>query len=178
MNDNALFRLIIATLGAGMTAAGSTIAIQQSYQPTQQGVKTAPCLYIHKVGDRRAGWPARTDVYDSDTDDMVHTEIEQYETTFQISSLATQNPADTSAKTASDWLNLAAYVLQSNNTVNTFEAQGVGIYSVKEVRNPYFVDDRDQNEASPNFDFTLTHKQIIVTRVPIVTKSVYQFYRV
>lgn len=109
---------------------------------------------------------------------MVHTETQNYETTFQLSALATQNPATPSQYTASDLVNLCAYILQSNTAIATFEAQNVGILRVTEVRNPYFMDDRDQWEASPSFDFTLTHQQAITTSTPIVSDFTLDMYRV
>ena len=92
-----------------------------------------------------------------------YTETEQYITTFQASALATQNPADTESLTASDILNLAAYVLQSGATIAALEEQGVGILAISQVRNPYFADDRVRYEASPSFDFQISHKQIVST---------------
>ncbi len=109
---------------------------------------------------------------------LIHTETEQYETTFQISALATQDPSNINSLTASDILNYIAGILQSRATIATFEAQGVGILNVQDVRNPYFKDDRDLNEASPNFDFTLTHKNAIVTTMPIISSETIQILQV
>jgi len=101
---------------------------------------------------------------------MVYTEIEQYETTFQISGLSTQNPANTTQLTASDIVNYASYVMQSLATITALEAQNVGILRILDIRNPYFSDDRVRYEASPSFDFTLTHKQTIITVQPVITE--------
>lgn len=100
----------------------------------------------------------------------VYTEDEVYASTFQCSGLATQNPANIESLTASDIANLAAYVLQSASVIGAFEAQGIGVLRIPEVRNPYFTDDRQRYEASPSFDFTITHHQTIITTVPIVTE--------
>lgn len=246
--DNVLLALIISTLNAGMTAIGQPIAIQQAFQPTQQGVPTQPALFVHKIADERIGFPARKDTWGQVTNATftghvagtiltvtaiasgtigvgqilagtgipantlintfgtgmggigtynisasltisseamtsvspaeIHTETTQYATTFQLSALATQNPADIAANTASDWLNYAAYVLQSMGTVAAFEAQGVGVLYIKRIPNPYFRDDRDQNSASPSFDFALTHKQLIITTVPVLESQIINVYRV
>lgn len=98
----------------------------------------------------------------------VHTETTQYASTFQMSGLSPQDPANPNQRTASDLLNYAAYAMQSSAMIQALEAQGVGILNVPEVRNPYFMDDRDRFEASPSFDFVLTHKQIIVSQTPVV----------
>lgn len=97
---------------------------------------------------------------------MVHIETTQFETTFQFSALATQNPANTNQLTAADILNYARYVLQSQTAIATLESQGVGVFNVRQARNTPFTDDRDVSEYSPSFDVTFTHKQIIITGTP------------
>lgn len=172
MLDNALIKLIIATLIAQEATAGIPgTPIKQAFQPTQQGVNTAPTAYLHKLGDRRIGSPFRSDVWDEINEVEIHTELQQYETDFQISALATQDPATPTQYTASDILNLIAYSLQSEYMITTLQAQGVGILRVRDVRNPYFKDDRARNEASPNLDFTVTHKQIVTSQVPVLQST-------
>ncbi len=179
MFDNQLIALIISTLIAGEAVADiPNTPILQAFQPTQQGVNVDPTLYLFKVGDRRFGWVERKDVWDEGAMVMRHQETQQYETTFQISALATQNPKTPNAYTASDILNLAAYILQSADAIATLEAQGVGILRVTDVRNPYFSNDKQRNQASPSFDFTLTHKQVILSLVPIVTTTEFNIKRV
>lgn len=147
------------------------VIVKQSFQPTQQGVNTKPTAYLHKIGDERYGFPEWSEVWDSNSETMIHGDSQQYQTTFQVSALAIQDPAVPSNFTASDILNRIAYILQSQTTVATFEAQGVGILRVRDIRNPYFTDDKQRNEASPSFDFVLTHKQIINSTSPIITKT-------
>ncbi|OWK42058.1 phage gateway protein [Fimbriiglobus ruber] len=169
MLDNQLISLVISTIIAQEAAAGIPgTPLAQAFQPTQQGVNTVPTVYLYKVGDKRYGFRGVTDIWNVQTSQMVHTETQQYETTLQFSALATQNPATPSQYTASDILNLVAYIVQSSATVAALEAQGVGVERVTDVRNPYFSDDRDRFEASPNFDVVLTHKQIITTTTPIL----------
>jgi hypothetical protein len=172
--DNQLIAIIISTIIAGEATAGiSNTPIKQAFQPTNQGVNVKPTAYIFKVGDRRVGFPYRNDTYDSIAGAFDHEELQQYETTFQISALSTQNPANTTQYTASDILNLIAYILQSDMTINSLIAQGIGILRIESIRNPYFFDDRERNEALPSLDFTLTHKQIITSSVPVVITADY-----
>lgn len=179
MLDNELIALVLTTLIAQESIAGiSGTPIKQAFQPTQQGANVQPTGYFYKVGDRRRGYPFREDVYDSDQQAMVHTEKQAYETTFQISVLATQNPSTPTQYTASDILNLIAYILQSAQTVAALEAQSVGILHIGDVRNPYFVDDRQRFEASPSLDFTLTHYQVITSTMPVVSTTEYQILTV
>lgn len=171
MFDNQLIALIISTIIAGEATAGIPgTPIKQAFQPTQQGVNTQPTAYLHKIGDKRYGSPARRDELNEQTNKLMHIETQQYESSFQISTLATQNPATPAQYTASDILNLIAYILQSTATIASLEAQGVGIYRVQQVSNPYFNDDRNRSEASPILEFTLTHKQIISSQMAQIAK--------
>jgi hypothetical protein len=177
--DNDLIRLVISIINAGLTARGySGVIVAQSNQPTQQGVNSGSTVFLFKLFDHRYGFPARSDVWDVDSQTMIHTEIQIYETTFQISSLVRQNPATPSQYTASDLVNEVASIMQSDQTVNLLNVANVGIFRVTEVRNPYFKDDRDQFEASPSFDFVLTHRQTRVSTNPVVESINPGIYRV
>jgi hypothetical protein len=172
MRDNALIRLIRETIIAQEAIAGIPgTPIAQAFQPTQQGVKKVPTAYIYKVGDRRRGYPERTEFWDEDEEEMIHTESQWYETTFQISALSIQDPADTDQLTASDIVNQIAYIMQSETTVDALQAQGVGVLKVNDVDNPYFTDDKDRNEAAPSFDVVVTHKQIVTTVSPVLLST-------
>lgn len=168
MLDNELIKIIIATIIAGEEIAGiANTPIKQAFQPTQQGVNKVATAYLHKVSDRRYGFPRIIDVWDSGAGKMVEQTTQQYETTFQISALSIQNPANTTQYTASDILNLIAFILQSRPTVELFQSQGIGIERITDIRNPYFKDDKDRFEASPSMDFVITHKQIILATAPV-----------
>ena len=108
----------------------------------------------------------------------VFTTMQQYETTFQASSLAYQDPNNSNALTASDYLNYASYILQNQTFITAIEAQGVGVLKIENARNIYFKDDADRFEANPSFDFTLTHKQTIISVQPVVTKFAFKVYRI
>ena len=184
MYDNQLVQLIITVLQAGFVANGFTtdngnaVAIKQSYQPTTQGVNTQNTIYLFKIGDHRYGWTGKTDVWDQDTETEVHTERQWYETMFQLSALALQNAADVNSKTASDLLNIAAAIMQSDATLAALHAQGVGILRVTDVRNPYFTDDKDRYEAAPSFDFTLEHEQVIISSSPVIEDVEFNIQRI
>lgn len=172
MLDNQLITLIIKTITDQEVVAGiPNTPIAQAFQPTQQGVNTQATGFIHKLFDHRLGSPYRSDVYNTTTKKMVHTEVQEYETTFQIGVLSTQDPANQSQYTASDIANLIAYILQSSATIDILNTQGVGVLRSPDVRNPFFTDDRDRNEAAPSFDFTVQHKQI-VTSAGLVVESI------
>lgn len=176
MKDNQLIKLIFDVLEGQQAISGiPDIEFAQAYQPTQQGVNSVSTAYLFKVGDVRIGLPLCEDKWDTDTQIMVHTETQVYQTTFQLSALSIQDPTIGEAQlTASDIVNACAYIMQSQATVEQLIAADVGILNVKEIRNPYFVDDHENFEANPSFDFTLTHKQIVISNGRVLQSTEFQ----
>ena len=64
--------------------------------------------------------------------------------------------------------------MQSDATRAILNASGVGILRVTDIINPYFVDDRDNFEASPSFDFVLTYQNVRVSTSPQITPPITQ----
>lgn len=187
MNDNQLISKLIALINAGLVALGFTganaIVVQQSNQPTQQGVPSGRTIYLTKVpGEVPIGQVGRTDKWVVPTPPaepfMQHAERQWYEITFQFGALAIQNPTDVNSLTASDLLRIVRNLLQSDVAINTLFPQGIGILRIGKLSNLYFVDDKDRFEASPSFDFTLTCEQVILSTNGIVQSFEYNFYRV
>lgn len=169
MTDNQLIQLFLPIIQAGLIADGFTnVQAKQANQPTQQGANTGPTVYFFKLNNKRYGFLGRWSKWDTITSKMVHTESQYYECTFQVSSLVRQSPYTPNQYTASDLVNEVASIMQSDNTRTILNNSGVGILRVTDVLNPYFVDDKDQFEASPSFDFTLTYQQSRVTTDPVI----------
>ena len=166
--------LEITTQGQGLPNGSIILAFKQAFQPIQQGVNTAPTVYMFKLGDELVGAPYRAHLWNPNTNTIVYTETQKYMTSFQISCLATQDPSNVNSYTASDIANFARYVLQCLGTITALEAQGIGILRVGQVRNPTFIDDRERWEYSPNFDIVLTHDQVITLTQPIINETVIQ----
>ncbi len=178
MRDNELIRLFIPIIRSGLQDAGFTdVQIAASYQPTQQSINTASTVFFHKIGDHRYGFVYRNDEWDSENERMVHTEMQQYETTFQVDALVISKPALPSY-TASDLVNEVAAILQSNTAIKELIEHDVGILRITDIRNPYFTDDRDRFEASPSFDFVLTHKQTRISTEPVIESYEFDMYRI
>ena len=170
MNDKQMAALFIAQLLPAIQAAPglSGVKLARNFQPRQQGANSSPYAYFYKVGDHRHGSPAKKDVFDAQANAFTHTEIQQYESTYQFSAWVPQDPKDVTGLTESDILNVVSGIMQSDALLAAFRAQGVGILRVTDVRNPYIVDDHDQFEAVPSFDVTLTHKRTSVSTIPAV----------
>ena len=179
MKDNDLIKLIIATINGVKAGYGiGAVKVKQSYQPTQQGANSDPTAYLFKIGDKRYGFNKRHDVWVPATATMEHQEIQIYETTFQVNALAIQDPANVNSLTASDIVNTIAAIIHSDYALNEFRKKGVGILRVTDVRNPYFIDDKNRHEASPSFDFVLTHKQTFTTASPVVESVEFNVERI
>lgn len=179
MKDNDLIRTFLPILTTQLPLYGyAGVQVKQTNQPTQQGVNTTPTVYFYKVSDRRYGFLRRYSEWDTVTSTETHLEDQWYETKFQLSSLVLQNPKTPNEYTASDLVNSCAAILQSDSSRETLASKDVGILRISDVSNPYFSDDRDQYEASPAFEFILTHRQTRVTTEPVILSSVYNINRV
>ena len=100
---------------------------------------------------------------------MVHTETQYIESTWQMQALVLQNPATPNQYTASDLVNEVASIMQSDSTRTILNNNGIGILRVGDLINPYFVDDHDNFEASPSFDFVLIYQNTRTSINPIIT---------
>jgi hypothetical protein len=178
MTDNDLIKLIVSILNAGFTAQGLTVSVRQSFQPTKQGVNNGAQVFFTKISDGRYGFLKRKDVYNTLTQTFDHEETQLYESTFQVNALAIQDPSDINSLTASDYVNLAASIIQSDYARSVLIAENVGILRVTAVRNPQFVDDKDRFEASPSFDFTLTYSRSLLSTTPVVESYEHKIARV
>lgn len=167
MNDNALYNLILQVLNVQLADVGLTgLVIAKSNQDTREGVEATTGAYLTKLYDKRDGFPREDYVWDSIDNVETWTQSQVYHSTFQLTALAIQTPGNTTQLTASDTANLLCALLQNPISMAMFQAQGVGILAVTDVRNPYFVDDLDRYEASANFDFTIVHNQVTTRSVP------------
>lgn len=170
MTDNQFIQLFLPIINAGLIADGFTgVSVKQANQPTQQGINLNPTVYFYKVANKRYGFLGRKDKWDTVMTRMNHTEAQYFETTFQVSALVRQFPITPDQYTASDLINEVASIMQSDNTRDILNQSNVGILRITDVRNPYFIDDRDLFEASPSFDFVLISQTFRTTIDPIIT---------
>jgi hypothetical protein len=179
MNDNQLIKEIISVINANLPLWDlPNVIIKQSFQPTNQGAESLNTAYLHKLFDKRYGFTKKSDKWDEAGQKMIHTETQFYETTFQITALAIQNPRDTNSLTSSDIANVICSMLQSDFALKSFSDKGIGILRVMDVRNPSFVDDKERNEYSPSFDFVLTHERIKTWETPAINTTEFNINRV
>ncbi len=179
MLDNQLIALIIQVLLAGETTANIPgLPIAAAFQPQENGVNSEPTAFLHKLFDHPYGFLQTTDVYDDISQTIIHTESQKYETHFQLGALAIQNPNTPDQYTASDICNLCQSILRSDAARQTFQDQNVGIEKPGDVRNPAFLDDFQQYEYNPSFDFILTHDRVLVSTTPILSATTINIYEI
>lgn len=177
MLDNQLIQVFLPIIDAGLIADGfSNVDVIAANQPTQQGIPTGPTVYFFKIGDKRYGYLDRSDTWDGVN--MIHTEIQYYETTFQFSSLVIQDPTTPNQYTASDLVNEVAAIMQSDATRQTLYNNNIAILRIQSVSNGYFTDDRDTFEASPIFEIVFVHTQDRVSMGNPVSDVELGIYRV
>ena len=168
--DNTIIQLFLPILNNALTADGFiNVSVKQSNQPTMQGANTNPTLYFYKLNNKRYGFLGRTDKYSNVSTSIVHTESQYYESTWSMMALVLQNPA-TPTYTASDLVNEAADIMQSDSTRAILNQSGVGILRITDVTNPYFTDDRDNFEASPSFSFTFIYQNFRTSTTPNISE--------
>lgn len=171
--DNDIIRIFLPIIQSSLITDGFTgVTVKQLNQPTQQGIPKTPCVYFFKVSNKRYGYLGRFDKWVNPV--MAHHEKQYMEITFQVMALVLQYPITPNQYTASDLVNEVASIMQSDNTREILNNNRIGILRVMDVSNPYFVDDRDQFEASPTFDFTLTYQDDRVSNIAIVEEYDYQ----
>ena len=184
MNDLTLINAVRTVLLAGLAANGqSTVPVIQFDLPTLQGRPSGPAVLLQKLpGDKRYGWTKREDYPDPDVPtQMIHRETQWYESTLQIEALGPPAASDGAAlpsSTASDLVNLAAAILQSDRAIADLRVLGLAVLRVTTVRNPFMKNDRDQYEAVPSFDLVVTHEQVMLSTTPAATVGELRMARV
>ena len=73
---------------------------------------------------------------------------------------------------------MARMVVQSQPFIIAMTKAEVGVRRPSEVRNPQFVNDQDQYEFQPSFDFTVTHKQVIIQLTDSIESVEFNIHRV
>jgi hypothetical protein len=159
VKDNDIIALLISIISSGLTDLNILgVQIQQAYQPTQQGIIQTPVTLISKIDETRLGWSGKNDVWDENTQSMTHTEIQYYDSKFQVETLVPQVVSVTDM-TASDLINSIIAILQSDKTLKIMQQSNVQSYRIIDIRNPFFMDDRNLFEMSPSFDISILHEQ-------------------
>lgn len=144
------------------TGAPFTVGVQQKEQPTQQGRNDEPTIFIEKLFDKPYGSAEVGYSVNSDVNLVNEVETQVYTSTFQISAACTQNPRNVSLPTASDLCDVARMILQRRSAIRYFQAAGINLLRVADqIRNSYFTNEQDRQEAMPSFDLVVSFTRVI-----------------
>lgn len=168
MRDNELFILTRQWLNTAAPLRDIAALYPLRFQPTQQGRATERAVMMHIVNYKRIGQRKVVAVNGDGLGLMPRTETQSMETTLQFS-VTQPLDLDDDALTHGDVLNTIAGVLQSDDAIKFFIANGASLLRVGEVRGGYARNDRDQEEQNPTFDLTVKHNTVFVDGVPQIT---------
>jgi hypothetical protein len=113
----------------------------------------------------------RNEYYDTATSTMRRDEKQRMETTYQFNALAKQNPLNPNLMTAYDVVKLASDILVSTETIELCACQNVGVIRITDIRTPSNLDDNEEHEQEPSFDFTITYETIRTKSVQTIDRT-------
>lgn len=181
MTNNEIIAVIIATLRTGMSDV-SGLTVQQSYQPTDQGVPEGPTLFLHIINDVPYGFPAEKSTYNEADGDFDTVESDVSVISFQVSAQYPDDVGNVSALTAVDLCNKARRLMQVRSTLASLRSSGLKITRISQVRITHIENDKGYFEEMPSFDFDLFYDTVVATRktprITAIDKGAVSTYRV
>ena len=141
MTDNDQIKIFLPIL----TPLADTVV--SAYQNSIQGLPvTANSIFFNKVSDKNVGSPHIV------IDNGNKTITQRVESVWQLSALAEQG---------NDLLNTAMLTLYEN--MEYLSKNGLNLIFISGIRDNYFKDEHERYKQSPSLDFTLIHKNTIIT---------------
>jgi len=169
MIESDVWRALIAVLRTGLDSQSLTdVTIHQAYQPIKQGPDSSRSVYLHKITSQRVGHQGRKYTYNPGNDNF--DELEKYwlAVTFQLMPLVSQDITDENSITAYDVADLCAAILQTMKTRKALLDNGISIEKIGQILVGFSIDDKDQFDLDPTFDFVLLYEQTLSSTVPKV----------
>lgn len=172
MKEIELDVLMRQTLIASLSAAGIVgYPVIAGYQQRGQG-RVSTGIYYWTIGEHNYGWQgAKTIVVG---DELFTKEMQIVEQTYQIQTFVKERDAEYSALDLATKIRMA---ISSRLFINALAVYNIGVQRPTSIRSPFFVNDRDQYEANPSFDFVLSHKRYMTQSVSEAGLD-YRIYRV
>ena len=178
MKQKELIALVRSELLFGLARYGVTdLPVKQGYQPTAQG-RVTRCVYFWMLPNVKIGAQIRSTVTDPVTLQLRTKETQNWASTFQVGALIPDDPADDQQQTANDITMLLSQIVVSQPFITALTKQNAGLRDVTPIRNPQFVNEQDQFEYNPSFDFTVTHKQSIMQLTDSIESVEFNILRV
>lgn len=168
-NQTDLERAIVALLTP--TFAGIA-GVRQGWQPFQQNTPTNPVVFFSLVSAVMTGTPSRSDAWDADTQKMVHIEAQQMEVMYQINALGKRSQTETDIPTSYDLVRMACRRLQSDAGIAELRSKGISIFKITDIRNPSFLNDKEQFTQNSSADFDVSYTEVIITPMETINSVV------
>lgn len=174
MNEFQVFSLVVSQLTAAFAEQGKTVPVAQSYQLQNEG-RQDNTVYFYSVVTPALGWQGRRYRVDLSRNELIRDERQVYAMFLQIFALWDDGHQDMAA---SDVVAMARQLVASSRFTAALAKQGVFVERPTDVRNPFFTNDRDQQEASPSFDVTLSFTRTIEQVSPAVDRVEFNMNRI
>lgn len=166
MLENQLIIILIETLKIGFENQNIKCGVKQRYQPTREGAPFDPYVYFTFLFKEPIGLMGRKRVFNATTERFDLFETQNVASHYQINATAIQDPANTTQLTASDYVNLAANILNTQWAIYTLIKQNVAPERTKNRTQTFWTDDFKRFEANPIAHCSFIHKDVIQTSVP------------
>ena len=165
MLDNDVYKILVSTVKLGLAERGIPDAlVRQSYQPTQQAVKTGQCIFLHKLPSPQGSYGLEY----TETGERI--QIAYATSVFQVSALSPQDPMDIESLTAYDLLTKVSDHLQSYDTIRQLQVEGIPLMRITNISADYSQNNFDQFELSPFFTLTLQNNRSYTKAIPQVDR--------
>lgn len=179
MRDRELIAAVIAAVAPVLQSRLYPTAIRQGQQPTTQGTPSTTTYYGQIIPpERRYGFEQFAEIWNPATEQFDTFQSQQIETVIQFGASGPQDPSNLTQDTLPDLVRALASAIQSERCRLALRAAGIGLLRVRDVRIVYALDDKNQHEASPSVDVTLTHRDTYIDTLPAVTAREVVIFRV
>lgn len=168
MTDNEMMIAIIREIEdqlvlVGFGDAGIDFEVGRNQQPTNQytggdaddPVKTRIFLYSVTKGSDGHGRAYTQGV------DFTRTDFQQRSKSIQVSVIHSFDYTDVNARTPEDVADLVHDLLDSPDAIKNLRDKDIFVQNVGDVRPIFFVNDKDRNEQTPNFDLLVNYSSSI-----------------
>lgn len=178
MNDKPLQILLRSELLKGFARYGvEGLPVIVGYPPVTTGKRQRAC-YFFKVSKAARGWQQRSRTTDPATLQLTTQELQFWESLFQVQIFNPEDVNDMTQQTAEDLTEIARMIVQSQPFIKAMTAAGVGVQQPSSIRSPFFENEHGQFEANPSFDFTVSHKRVIIQSTDSIDKMELNIRRV
>jgi len=169
MIESDVWRALIVVLRTGLDDQGLTdVEIRQAYQPIKQGPSSSRSVYLHKIISKRIGHQGRKHTYNPGNDNFDVQEKSWRGATIQLMSSVSQDITDENSLTAYDIADTCSMILQSMKAIKELKTYGLSTERIRDINQTFPLDDKDQFDLDPSFDFVLLYEQTLSSTVPKV----------